>query len=272
MARRRSSQLLFSLFMFQDIITCVTGIMILITLILGLEFISRVSASPAAQTVQQSSDTRISIDELNRELLAAEAQLRTTRVSAEDLPSLDPDQLKRRADDLAAESDGLEAEITTKSDALHKKEISLAKVKTDAAKDEEKAIDDEESLEREIADAESKLKDIEGGKQIFFKSGVHGKATWLIEITDTGYRIALIGVVEPPKSMLMAELIKWVGTLDKNSNAFLLVLKPKGKSAFERCRSLLADTADGGFGFDVGVHVVAEDQTVLDPETGAGHK
>jgi hypothetical protein len=187
------------------------------------------------------------------------------------LPSLDAAELKRRADDLAIESDNLEAEIAAKTDSLHAKEASLGSAKNESANERKKAQETEQSIEKEIAKAESKLKDVEGGKQVFFKSGVHGKATWLIEITADGYRVALIGKAEPPKSMMMSEVIKWARTLDTSSNAFLLVLKPRGKSGFERCRSLLADTEAGGFGFDVGVHVVAEDQIVLDPVTGAGH-
>ena len=54
MSRRRSArQSAFSLFSFQDIITSVTGIMVLITLLLAVELINRTEASPPMQTREQ---------------------------------------------------------------------------------------------------------------------------------------------------------------------------------------------------------------------------
>jgi hypothetical protein len=265
--RRRDSELRFSLFMFQDIITCVTGIMILITLILGLEFITRVNASPAEQTVQQDDETKESIAELKHEIEIAEAKIKSARIPVEDLPSLDADDLKRRADDMAAESDAIEAEIATEEARLNAKKGTLDSTKNASVEEIANIHQEIKRIEEQIAEAKKRLKDIEGGKRVYYKTGVHGKATWIIEVTSEGYRVAQIGVAARPRSMTVVDLFAWAKTLDR-SNAFLLVIKPGSKSAMEKCRSLLTEQQNGGF--DVGIHLVGLDQEVLDPEKGAG--
>jgi len=53
----------FSLFSFQDIITCVSGIIILITLILAVELTQRKQAKPAVETAQLAEDIRRAIED-----------------------------------------------------------------------------------------------------------------------------------------------------------------------------------------------------------------
>jgi chromosome segregation ATPase len=50
MARRRSAAPRFSLFSFQDIITCTTGIMLMITLVMALRLVQTSAASAPVQT------------------------------------------------------------------------------------------------------------------------------------------------------------------------------------------------------------------------------
>jgi hypothetical protein len=270
MARRQRKPLRFSMFMFQDIITCVTGIMILVTLILGLEFITRVDASPSNQIHEQDIKTVQTISELKHEIESAEKRINSARVSTEGLPSLDANELKSRADDLAADSDAIEREIAATEVQVRDNERKLEDAKAASAEEAKAIREEKETIEKQIATADEELKRIEDGKRILYRIGVHGKPTWLIEITSKGYRVAQIGVNAAPKTMTIAMINDWAKSLDKSSAAFLLVVKPGGKGAYLRIRSLLADDQLGKFGFDVGVHVVAADQDVLDPERGAG--
>ena len=64
MARRRVvASTAFSLFSFQDIITSVTGIMVLVTLMLALELITRVQTSAPAQTAVQTKRVEVTVEE-----------------------------------------------------------------------------------------------------------------------------------------------------------------------------------------------------------------
>ena len=63
MVRRRKKQVTFSLFAFQDIITSVTGIMILATLMLAVEFIQRIDGAPPRQTEKIAARLRQSLEE-----------------------------------------------------------------------------------------------------------------------------------------------------------------------------------------------------------------
>jgi hypothetical protein len=246
--------------------------MILVTLILGLEFVTRVSASPSGQAAEQPERTAKTIADLKREIEKVEAKINSARVSAADLPSLDATQLKVEADELVAESDAMERELSAAKAQASEDQRKLQDAKTSAAQDS-KVIDAErKALEDRIAKEEEDLRRIEDGTRILFRSGIHGKHTWLIEITSEGYRLGEIGVKEPPKTMTISALNDWAKSLDPSSNAFLLIVKPGGKAAYLRCRSLLADEQRGNYGFDVGMQVVAADQDVLDPETGAGSR
>ena len=60
MRGRRHRNQPFSLFSFQDIITSVTGIVILLTLVLTLDLITRRQSSPAAQSGPSAEDLQTS--------------------------------------------------------------------------------------------------------------------------------------------------------------------------------------------------------------------
>lgn len=78
MSRRGQNGVAFSLFAFQDIITSVTGIMILVTLILALELLQQMEASPSQRTkevVQDIDSTVTSVTELDAAVARNQARI-----------------------------------------------------------------------------------------------------------------------------------------------------------------------------------------------------
>ena len=67
MSRRRRRSAPFSLFAFQDIITSVTGIMLVITMLLALELLERTDVAPPQATAAISKDLERSNESADRE-------------------------------------------------------------------------------------------------------------------------------------------------------------------------------------------------------------
>ena len=75
--RRRRRESGFSLFAFQDIITSVTGIMILVTLVLAIELIERTESSPKVMTAQTT-------DQLKSQIVANEKEIQSLESISQD--------------------------------------------------------------------------------------------------------------------------------------------------------------------------------------------
>lgn len=105
MALRRRSADAFSLFAFQDIITSVTGIMILLTLIFSLELTRRVPTTTNAPRSVQIADTQKQVDDLKNQIdelqrVFTENQNLLSQVAsmpAIDIVALEQDLLRRLA-------------------------------------------------------------------------------------------------------------------------------------------------------------------------------
>src|SRR5688572_14968092 len=101
---RRSTAQPITLFSFQDIITSVTGVMVLLTLLMALELIQRVVAAPTHQTIVQTRQSGQSLAEMRAEITTLRQQLESSNLIAENLPSFDPNKLREDRQQLEANS------------------------------------------------------------------------------------------------------------------------------------------------------------------------
>lgn len=271
MARKRSTQAAFSLFSFQDIITSVTGIMILITLILALELVNRVESAPANQTAQQRDTTQEMIEVLRHEIAALEQSAGSEGdVDLNGLPTLDPGELARRAESLERSAADIERQIVVAQSRAGDKsrEADAARRRADvqSAATRERI----ENIQKSITEAEAKLARVRGRERVYFKPGDPEVTTWLIEAQETKLIVAQLGVSAPPQELTMIhELDAWARRLDPAKNDFLLLVKPGGENRAKKCETLLRDRGSG-HGFHVGLQVVPAGRVVIDPKTGAG--
>lgn len=271
MSRKRSTQVAFSLFSFQDIITSVTGIMILITLILALELVSRVQSAPAYQTEQQQDVTRETIEDLRRQLAELEQSAdNSSEVDIRGLPSLDPGELHRRTEALQQSAASLEDQIEEARKRAAEKAQEADSARREAAADADAAQEEIRRIEQAIADAKAKLAEIKGRGRIYFKPGHPEVTTWLVEAKEASLLVAQLGVSAVPRTFtLIQEFDLWARDLDPAQNDFLLIVKPGGENRADKCKQLLRDPVNGR-GFHVGLQVMPDDRVVIDPETGAG--
>ena len=94
-ARRNSNRAAFSLFAFQDIITSVTAIMVLLLLILALELVSRVANVGVSEEHRKAAQQlRASISEIEAELEAKRAQVDAQRSLAAEAVQFSMEELE----------------------------------------------------------------------------------------------------------------------------------------------------------------------------------
>ncbi len=208
MARRnKSSEPPVTLFSFQDIITSITGIMILVVLLLILNIIeSKLSSRPAdAQNAKSLADIRAQLDELRRKLAEEKAWKEENRKMLENAMNSDLDALPSMID---KESQRKKQLAKDNEDAARKIEEGVAKAKTVEASNKEldkKAEEQKEAVKEleSVTDArleelresreEMRKKSEQEKKRIYFSfERQEGKEPLLVECSRNGIKVKII--------------------------------------------------------------------------------
>lgn len=271
MARRRKPQATFSLFSFQDIITSVTGIFILVTLVLALSLTQQKSLAPQVQTDLIADDLRSAIQLLSNELDAIQNNVSTSSVSLNRIASLSPENIARDLEILSQQVESLNAENQRleSRDRLVAKEQRLvtSQVEEELAGHAETLRETQQSIEL----LEQQLEELENSNRIIYNTpSQDGKSQWIVEIRANQIGIAPAGKKQSPVvftgSDCDSEFQTWIRrNLSSNTDYFLLVVTPKGISTFNDIEDIVKPS-----GYAFGIELVPEDATVLDSVTGAG--
>lgn len=263
--RRRKNVEAFSLFAFQDIITSVTGIVILITLLLAIELMERVERSPASQTLAMVEMLDTSIEDLEQEKLLLEQQLKSTAIDTSDLPTTDPTELNQLLNTATEEVSYLKERKANAEDELRGRKVELAKQENSIkTKNETKQL---KEMKNQILAAERKLKKIKSQDQMFFKTGTKDKSTWLVEVSQVGYLAAQLGETKAPIRLNTgSDFDGWLSGLSPSKDALYLMVKQSGSEGlfYSARESLMSKKIDFGY------EVVDETRKVIDPIDGAG--
>lgn len=266
MPRRRSNTEAFSLFAFQDIITSVTGVIILITLILALELMDRVENSPAEQTKIVVELLDDSIDDLKARKLELQTQISELTFDSADLPTTDIDALKRHKAGLSQRVNSLKADVRSLESQELRQNKELDKLQKSSAVEANQSRLKKATAETMIA--EQRLKKLESSDQMFFRSGTTGKTIWLVEVTDNGFLVAKLGEQTKPKRYgTTYKFGSWWKGLASAEDALYVLTKPSGVASeyFEAAREQLLK---GKISF--GYTVIQESAEIIDPMNGAG--
>ena len=267
MAQRKTSTA-FSLFAFQDIITSVTGIMVLVTLILALELIQRKESSPPVKTAQVISQTRAAVAQNQIEIQQLRNRLETGREQMAQVAAFDATSVSKQLEDLKKLNDDLDREM----EQYAAENADAARRRDEAKAEQDRRASDPQSLEQLTTDIQREKELIErlrkSNRTIFKPPEGDSKTPWLVEVSGDGLSAAQWGVTMPPKRFQSpAELRNFAAGRDKGAEYFVLLVKPAGIDDFQQARNLLKQA-----GFDVGFDLLRPDQTALDPETGAAVK
>lgn len=263
MGRRKRAAAPFSLFAFQDIITSVTGIILLITMLMAVELVQNLSRAAAAPQEQKStqvakmlrqavSDGTSELDRLQKIL----DETTTIRFNA--------DSLRRRLAEMKAAAGELE---------LQNEQIQKTQEKIDARKVQQNLDANDltpEAIQALANEQAAIARQIVAMKQsnrvIFNRPAGAAKAPWLVELNEMSIVAAEMGQVQPPQSFATpAAFLQWVQDEDRDSRYFVLLVKPTTIETFSTIRKALQDRR-----FDVGYDLLPSNQTAIDAETGAG--
>ncbi len=271
MSRRRGENSTpISLFSFQDIITSITGIMILVTLLMTLELLQRKVAAPVHQTAKIIKQLQPVVEQQDREIEQLEEALKRDEETLRELAAVDRAEVRRQMEDLERLRRQLENDLET----LHRQESAAdSRVQKSEVEKTRHASDAAtlENLTKRIREAQQKLKELKSSNRVIYNvsSDAH-KTSWLVEVDADRILIARAGESAKPtlfsgdRSTRAAEFLRWAAARDKTAEYFMLLLKPEGVETF----SQLLDGLKRG-GFQVGFDLIASGQVAVDPTTGA---
>jgi hypothetical protein len=262
--RRRAKGVKFSLFVFQDIITCVMGIMLLLTLMLCLQIVVNPGLDDVkndrralAELRQLAESLRANVDELqsavsrNRELLDS-GVLMNQDILAEQQQQTKNDNalLAQSIKDVAART---------------KRSSQTGKSLRDAAS-KDPAISQTKAAVSKAADATKILRKLQAGRLVPYQRPKGSKTCWLIEVSSPSQiKVGRIGRKEKPISInTYGDCLTWIK--NQSSADFLIVVKPKAwdvKSEWEQPLQQAGIT----YAFDV----IGQDKAALDDIMGAGY-
>lgn len=250
----------FSLFAFQDIITSVTGIMILITMMMALELVQNAESAPRAVTPAIAEDVEAAVQENEEEIRRLE------RILSEGAGAIqvDADTARRRLDEMQRAREELE-----RQNASLAAELNAAAAREDAVLEQAQDVSPEtlSELRAQLAATQKQIQEMkESNRVIFNRPEGTSKTPWLVQIEGDRIVVAESEKAAAPRSFASTEeFLGWAGTQNASSIYFVMLIKPAGVERFVPIRETLQSD-----GFDLGYDLLNADQTAIDPQTGAG--
>lgn len=263
--RKRSGGPTFSLFAFQDIITCVMGIMLLLTLMLAVELSatevsrSEVAAEDALQTLETESA------QLLTAIAALEQQLAAQSETLQSGGLLNPELLKRSHGEAVREATSSQEEATRLEKLAQTSQQSLQEVRERFTG--LKATQDEiQSLESQLAARRRELAELSNGnKLVYNKHSSSAKFCWIIELNSpTQIRAALMGTESESTHLQdVAATLAWISGLPQQDSSVMLLVKPDSSPCLDELSEELRKR-----GIPYGFDLLPQATTVL-PGTGS---
>ena len=258
----RKSELKISLFSFQDIITSVTGVMILLTLLLTLELIESSEQSPAVQTTNHVDDIKKRLSEEQAELEELKSRINSDSDNLTTTASKDKDTLKKEIAELEAKLGGLYVD----QDHLKKKRdnISKTKKKIETTKKTIKEMEQErKEIEEKIKQANKKLFQVSDGMMVLLEPRVgDNREPWVVEIF--GGRILIVSAQNKMRKETFTSASRfktWLRSKKPRDIYFYLLVHEDGTKDFRAIRDEVIAN-----GFDFGVDLLLANQKAVESQ------
>ncbi len=266
MGRRGRSGQPFTLLSFQDIITSVVAITILITLIMALELIAREPVSSAPSHDESARAMQEAITHAKIEIERLQLQLESGTSAARTLAALPADHI---AEELAATEELLQTLKEELSELQQQEREALAR--------ENKAVrqqSDRQEDQQRLALLRENTKEIReeigalGTKKqrVYNRASGATKQAWLVELASGRVLVGLLGAdtaterfETPNRSSRVAQFVAWAGRRSRTQDYFVLLIHPSEIEGFKTLRSRLKE-----MGFDIGYDLMGTDESVFD--------
>jgi predicted RNase H-like nuclease (RuvC/YqgF family) len=266
MPRRRRAASPFSLFAFQDIITAVTGVMVLVTLFLALELVQRKEEAPPRKTREITQDLRAQMVQSQAETGELEDRQAELTAMLKELAAYDAAAVRSEIRDLQAVNKKLQQENDERARQRDEANRRQEQAEAEQARIEQGRQKLKQTLET-ARQRERQLAKLKQSKRLFFnvKEGA-GKQAWLTELAEAGLTVAQVGQLAQPRQFANTDaFLAWAKERDRKSEYFVLLVKPSGIKRYAEVYPALRQELK----FDIGFDLLTEDQSAIDPETGA---
>lgn len=274
---RKRSQPPISLFSFQDIITSVTAIMIVIVICLTLELLERDEASAVSVSSIAAQDLRAAVISLQSRLAELQSQTRGDTSMLAEAAAVTPNQVTSQIQELERQLE--DAQSVLNQEQARSEKLGQESARVDALRFNASAeIVELEQLQDRLRRAEVRLQDLmELKRPIFTMPRGSDRDGWLVVVNSNSIEAARIGVREPPivfhesrgslgfKSSAAASYLKWVDASRSHQRYFMIIVRPGGDEEFETVKGGL-DSRRIPYGFDV----IGFGEPLLDSVVGAG--
>ena len=271
MSARRTRSEAFSLFAFQDIITSVTGVIVLIMLLLTLELIQRKRITPTPGTAAAVSPLLRTIKKIDRQIATMQETLLLGKSQMEELASLPIAAVQRQQQMLQFAIERLKNEVGAlkrqqQHGLLQQNVLEAANSKPGGAAAELS------TLIRHIAALHEQLKKLKNTDRVIYNPNAKtSKRGWLVDLSANLLQVAEVGLESPPiifdqnsSQRRIDRLLTWARTRNPRTEYFILLIRPNAVESYEHIRKELEN-----LGFDLGFDLLGSHVTVIDPVTGA---
>ncbi|MFO7906689.1 MAG: hypothetical protein R6U98_28800 [Pirellulaceae bacterium] len=266
MRRRRQQDSPISLLAFQDIITSVTGVLLLLTLLVTLSLISRELSSPRVHSRAVSEDASAVLEDIRREIENLETRIEAGNTELEDFASISPSAVRRELHDLQQRSADLEMDVNVLRRKTEGTSVRLGQWKArkaDLAEDRKTLNELERQLERLV----EKRRELERDNRLIYNPHQAAEKTaWLVEVRHESMVAARAGKTEQPRKFSsVPSFLRWTRTRSPAQEYFVFILRPQG---IENYRQIFRSLRKSDY--DLGMDLIGNEQTVMDPARGAG--
>lgn len=265
MIRSRAKVEAFSLFSFQDIITSVTGVMILVTLMLAVELVQRKMATIEAATLTTDQTSSDRLARLEEQIEEARATLHSGESFIAQVAEIPSSNLSQREAELKRTVEQLSEDV---------KQIVSAITSSQQEYDTDRNSQDLPHLQNELSAARSKigrlmaqLRSLEDSHQVIYNPNPFSQKTaWLVDLSPGVIRVAEPGKIARFREFkdgaiksAVGDFLSWAKQRDKQSEYFVLLLRPKAIKLYEEVQRQLV-----AVGFDSGVDLIESNAIVVD--------
>lgn len=238
MKRRRAPTEAFSLFSFQDIITSVTGVIILVTLLLAVELIKRppVQATRPQDGADEELKSRIAALDREREVLSTLVQ--EDAEFLRESSSLSLSDLEQARSEMARRVDETEHTIKAMTESLEEAIVRRAVAESELSRMETESLS---QILMQNAVLTSELEVIKSSNQVVYnQSRGAQKAAWLVDLESDRIRVLKPGDAAvtvdfsgPSDAERVRKFLEWARTRDPQKDYFVLLVRPESIGAYQ---------------------------------------
>lgn len=259
---KRKSNLKISLFSFQDIITSVTGVMILLTLLMALELVEKIETSPPVLTENLTVELKNQLEKINQDVIQLSKSVNEARDQTVAFTNTTQTELQNEIVSLEAELDALQ---------VKSKEVKDTQIKLDKAKSEiDKAEESQDQMMAELARIEISIKDIksrifkvnEGMIVLLEPRAGDTREPWIIEVFAD--KILVVSTKNSKAVFTLKDvraLERWMRNRKSHRDYFFLLGHRQGFELLNQIKEMLASKS-----FDFGTDLLLDNQNAVESQ------